>query len=105
MSLSNPDKKQLRRIGHELNPQVIIAQKGLSENIGKEIDRALEAHELIKVKLAIPDRDARRSICNEICQQLGAECIQSVGQVVLLFRAAKKQNKKLSNLVRHATGN
>ena len=47
MPLDNSDKKRFRSIGHNLNPVVIIAQKGLSENIIEEIDRALKDHELI----------------------------------------------------------
>ena len=62
MSLSNAEKKSLRAIGHSLNPIVIIAQNGLSENIRLEIERALKEHELIKVKLAIPDREAKKAL-------------------------------------------
>ena len=46
MSASNNDKKKFRTIGHQLKPVVIIAQKGLTENIKEEIDRALTDHEL-----------------------------------------------------------
>ena len=45
MSSSNSDKKKFRAIGHQLKPVVIIAQKGLTENIKEEIDRALTDHE------------------------------------------------------------
>ncbi len=102
MSLSNNDKKEFRRIGHELNPVVIIAQNGLSENIMAEIDRALESHELIKVKIAVPDRSARKAFADEICTKLNAVNVQSIGQVILLYRKAKNQDRKLSNLVRHS---
>ena len=49
MSLSNAEKKRFRAMSHALKPSVIIAQKGLTENVAQEIHRALEAHELIKI--------------------------------------------------------
>ena len=100
MSLSNLDKKRFRTIGHDLKPIVIIAQKGLTENIRQEIDRALESHELIKLKIQIPDRQAKQALVAEITAQAKAEVVQQVGHVVLLYRAAKRPDPKLSNLLR-----
>ena len=62
MSASNNDKKKFRTIGHQLKPVVIIAQKGLTENIKEEIDRALTDHELIKIKLLTSTRDAKKEL-------------------------------------------
>lgn len=100
MTINNADKKRFRQIGHLLNPIVTIAQKGLTENIREELQRALSDHELIKVKLAVGDRAARRELTATICADLNAECVQSIGHVILLYRAAKKPNPKLSNLKR-----
>jgi RNA-binding protein len=100
MTTSNEDKKHLRRLGHNLKPIVTIASKGLTETVSAEIERALTDHELIKVKLAVGDRDAKKAIIDEICSSCSAEVVQSIGHVVLLFRKAKKPNPKLSNLLR-----
>ena len=100
MSLSNTEKKQFRSIGHNLKPVVIIAQNGLSENVSQEIDRALKDHELIKVKVQIPDRDSKQQLIEEICKTHGAECVQTIGHIALLYRAAKKPDPRLSNLKR-----
>jgi len=100
MSLSNADKKQYRSIGHNLKPIVTIAQKGITDNIRQEIDRALTDHELIKLKLVSSDRDEKKLLTETICAELKAECIQSIGHVILLFRAARNPDKKLSNLSR-----
>ena len=51
MTSSNEDKKHLRRLGHNLKPVVTVAGNGLSENVSAEIARALNDHELIKIKL------------------------------------------------------
>lgn len=98
MTLSTETKKHFRTIGHGLNPVVTIAGNGLSEGVLAELDRALEDHELIKVKLAIADRDERNQTVADICTQTRAELIQEIGKVALIFRAAKKPNVKKSNV-------
>ncbi|MFT4887522.1 MAG: RNA-binding protein [Pseudohongiellaceae bacterium] len=100
MIITNIDKKKFRAIGHKLKPIVMIAQKGLSETVGEELDRALENHELIKVKIAAGERDDKKALTIEICKEFKAECIQSVGNIVLLYRPSKKPDPKLSNLKR-----
>ena len=100
MTLSNDDKKHLRRLGHNLKPVATVASKGLSESVLAEIDRALNDHELIKVKLAVGGSDAKRQATEIICEKLSANVVQSIGHIVLLLRKAKKPNAKLSNLLR-----
>ncbi|MBT5387541.1 MAG: YhbY family RNA-binding protein [Porticoccaceae bacterium] len=100
MTSSNEDKKYLRRLGHNLKPVVTIAGKGLTENVATEIDRALSDHELIKIKLAVGDRDAKKVLTDEICEKFNAQLVQSIGHILLLFRKAKTPNPKLSNLLR-----
>ena len=55
MDLSNQQKKQYRALGHKLKPVVMIADKGLSDGVKQELERALEDHELIKIKLSVND--------------------------------------------------
>ncbi len=98
VSLSNSEKKNFRAIGHNLSPVVIIAQNGLTENIRLEIERALNDHELIKLKLLVPDRDAKKALTKKICTDFSAECVQSIGHVILIYRAAKKPDPRLSNI-------
>ena len=100
MTISSADKKYLRSLGHQLKPVVTVAGNGLTETVLAELERALGDHELIKVKLAVGDRDAKKAIVNEICLQSKAILIQSIGHMILLFRKADKPNPKLSNLLR-----
>jgi len=101
-ALSIQERKRLRQIGHALNPVVMLGGQGLTENVIEETNRALNDHELIKVKIAGEDREARVAAINEIAQLTGAEIVQTIGKIVLLYKKAAKQNPKLSNLVRHA---
>ncbi len=94
------DKRQLRAIGHKLKPVVTVAGDGLSEGVTAELNRALNDHELIKIKLVAGSREARDAIAGEICRQLGAEMIQRIGNVALIMRRSEKPDPKLSNLIR-----
>lgn len=98
MSLTPEQKKQYRTLGHDLNPIVTVAGKGLSENIQLEVDRALEDHELIKVKFAVGDRTLKKALIRELCTIVEAELVQEIGNIALIYRAARKPNPKLSNL-------
>ena len=98
MTLSNDRKKQYRTLGHNLKPVVTIAGNGLSENVIDEMNRALEDHELIKVKLVIADRELRKQVIQEMSTKTRSTVIQEIGKVALIYRAAKKPNPKLSNI-------
>ena len=101
-STDNQTRKQFRAIGHKLNPVVIISN-GLSENISAELERALNDHELIKIRVNAADREEKQAILDSICKTHRAELIQLTGHIALLYRAALKQKRELSNLVRFAT--
>ena len=97
---ANTVQRQRRASGHKLKPGVTVAGNGLSEGVVAELDRALTDHELIKVKLAVGSREARAAVTREICERLGAELIQGVGNIVLVLRRSPKPDPRLSNLIR-----
>lgn len=94
------DKKQLRAIGHNLKPVIMVGQKGISDTLLAEADRSLNDHELIKIKLASTDRDLRRQQIEEVCSSCKAELVQTVGRMALIFRKNSRPNPKTSNLIR-----
>ncbi len=100
MSLTTDQKKRLRTRAHTLNPIVMVGGNGLTENVQLEVDRALEDHELIKVKFAVGDRDLKRDLIKELVAVVEAELVQEIGNVAVLFRASDEPNPKLSNLMR-----
>ena len=85
MSLNATQKKNLRGQAHHLKPLVTVADKGLSETVVAEIERALDDHELIKVKLR-GDREARKAWALNIAATCKAELIQTIGQVACFYR-------------------
>ena len=104
MSVSQQDKKRYRAIGHHLKPVLMLGSGGLSESVLEELQGRLEDHELIKVKVAAENRDDRNALINTMLEKSGAELIQRIGNIALLYRAAKKPNPKLSNILRAQQG-
>jgi RNA-binding protein len=85
MPLKASQKKKLRGLAHHLKPLVIVADKGLSETVLAEIERALFDHELIKVKLRA-ERKLRDEWARNIARQCDAELIQTIGQVACFYK-------------------
>ncbi|HBS41789.1 MAG TPA: ribosome assembly RNA-binding protein YhbY [Oceanospirillales bacterium] len=100
MALSNEQKKAYRSIGHTLNPVVTVAGQGLSTGVMEEMNRALNDHELIKVKVSVGDREVRDAVIAELLQSTGAELVQRIGNIALLLRRNPKAKPSLSNLSR-----
>jgi RNA-binding protein len=98
--LSQAQKKAFRSIGHHLDPVVTVSENGASEGVMAELDRALRDHELVKVKLALPDRDDRAALLDELAAGSGAELVQKIGKMALLYRHNPRVNPKLSNIQR-----
>lgn len=101
--MNKPDKrdiKRLRAIGHKLSPVVTVAGKGLTDAVLAELERALHDHELIKIKLAVGDRDARAALAQDICERSAAELVQSIGNVMVILRKNPNPDPRLSNLLR-----
>ena len=97
---TNQDIKQLRTIGHKLKPVVTIAGNGLTYSVKAELERALNDHELIKIKLAVGSREARSAVAQDVCSATRAQLVQSIGNVLLIVRRSAKPDPRLSNLIR-----
>jgi len=84
--------KHLKSLCHPLKPVVLIGQKGLHDRVIEEIDQALTHHELIKIKISA-ERETRKQMTRKISGQTQAEVIQSIGQMVCLFRRNSEEPK------------
>lgn len=86
MPLTPAQRSALRARAHALSPVVLIGGNGLTPAVLKEIDVALRAHELIKVQVAGEEKDTRALMQAQICEELAAEPVQSIGRMLVLFR-------------------
>jgi len=100
MALTNQKIKAYRSIGHQLKPVVMISDQGISEGVQQEIERALNDHELIKIKISCGDRVYKKELIGKVCDLSRCELVQTIGNIALIYRAASKPNPKLSNLLR-----
>ena len=86
MSLTEKQKRHLRGRAHALKPVVIVGQAGVTRPLLEEIGAALQAHELIKVKVNAGDREERAAMSERIVDETGADAVQRIGQMLVLFR-------------------
>jgi RNA-binding protein len=85
-SLSPKTRSVLRARAHSLKPVVWIAQRGLTEGALREVDRALDAHELIKIHAALGEREDRTRLLATLCRELKAEPVQIIGKMLIAYR-------------------
>ena len=84
--LSAAERKQLKARAHRLEPVVLIGTKGLTDDVVKEVDLALKAHGLIKVRAPELEREAREDALKALCERTGAESVQAIGKVFVIYR-------------------
>ena len=84
--LTAAQRKALKGRAHKLEPVVHIGAKGLTDEVVAEIDRALAAHELIKVRAASLDRESRDETLGQICDRTGAHPVQQIGKIFVIYR-------------------
>ena len=86
MSLPKNQLKFLRGLCHSLNPVIMIGQKGLTDEVINELNLALDHHELVKIKIAMDDREARHAMVASICEKSHSEAVQEIGKTVSVYR-------------------
>ena len=92
--LTPRQRQHLKARAHSLEPHVRVGHGGLTERLVAEIDRTLKAHQLIKVRIDVPDRDARAELCEDICARVDAVEVQRVGKVLVLWRPADDETSE-----------
>lgn len=93
MSLSPSQRRYLRSLAHDLKPVILLGAKGATEAVVKELDLALTHHELVKVKLSGGDKDERQEQIHFLAGGTGAENVQQIGHIVVLFRRNEDEPK------------
>lgn len=96
IELTPAQRRELRARAHHLSPVVTIAGNGLAPNVVAEIERSLQAHELIKVRIQGTERDQRDALMLELCNTLGAAPVQHIGNILVVWRERKAEEKKLA---------
>ena len=95
-SLTPRERAGLKARAHALEPVVHVGQAGLTDAVLAEVDRALTAHELIKVRIAVTDRAGREALGEELCSRTDAAAVQRVGKVIVLWRPRPEETPTAS---------
>lgn len=95
ITLTTAQRKAHRADAHHLDPVVIVGGDGLSPAVKKEIDAALNAHGLIKVRVFSDDRAAREEMLQTLTQELSAAPIQHIGKLLVLWRPIPEKEKAI----------
>jgi len=93
MPLSRPQIKYLVSLAHNLKPVIMIGQNGVTENILKELEIALDFHELVKIKIAGEDKENRLEMIEQLTRASSAEAVQKIGKTLSLYRRNNKKPK------------
>lgn len=90
---SSAQRKELRKLAHHLEPLVWVGKEGLSDDVVAAAVDALDAHELIKVKL-LALKDERKAVARELADR--ADCVLAgvIGHVVILYREHPDEEKR-----------
>ena len=94
MHLTSKKIQNLKSDAHSLKPVVMIGEKGLTSNILSEIDIALDAHELIKIKISGTDKASRKVIADKISISKKCTLVQIIGNILVLHRPNKTKGSK-----------
>jgi RNA-binding protein len=92
--LTPPERRALRARAHSLKPVVLVGHQGLTPAVLHEIDVALTAHELIKVRVFDDDREARDALLARISADLDCAAVQHLGKILTVWRPAPPEEKK-----------
>ena len=96
IQLTPAQRKDHRAEAHHLDPVVMVGGDGLTANVKKEIDAALNAHGLIKVRVFSDDRVARDEMFKTLADELNAAPIQHIGKLLVLWRPVPEKEKTVS---------
>jgi putative YhbY family RNA-binding protein len=93
LQLTPAERKQKRADAHHLDPAVIVGSAGLTPAVRQEVEMALQAHGLVKVRVALDDRGAREAVLGSLADELGAAAVQHIGKLLVLWRPPVEREK------------
>jgi len=91
--LNGRQRRKLKSLAHHLNPVVQIGQKGLTDSLIKAVDKALNDHELIKVKF-VDFKEEKHELAEEVSSGTGSALVGMIGNIAILYRENPELEKK-----------
>lgn len=91
--LTPAQRRELRAQAHHLNPVVLIGADGLTPAVEREVEAALSAHSLIKIRVFSGERGTREEILQSLTASLNAAAVQHIGKLLVLWRPSAPKKK------------
>ncbi len=91
--LSGKQKRKLKSLAHHLKPVVYIGKNGITTGLISAVEQALDDHELIKIKF-IDFKDEKRGFLERIAAETGAELLNLIGNIAIVFRQSRDESKR-----------
>lgn len=95
LNLTSAQTRFLRGQAHDLKAMLQVGGKGVTDALVAEVDNALEHHELIKVKVAAEDREARDSMIRTLAERTGAALVKRIGHTAVLYRPSRERPRQI----------
>ena len=105
MELTSKQRAQLRGIANSIDTIVIIGKDGITENLAKQANDALEAREIIKCKVLENSMLTAREACEELSRLTRSEQVQFIGTKFVLYRQHYDKSKRKIELIKDKAGN
>lgn len=86
LTLTERQRRYLKGLAHSLKPVVRLGNAGLTDAVASETDRALNDHELIKIKVPGGDREARDALLADLADRTGSALVHRIGNVAVFYR-------------------
>lgn len=101
LELTVTERLALKGRAHQLKPTVMIGNAGLTESVLREIEKTLQLHELIKIRV-MAERPEREAMLAEICTRLNAAAVQHIGKILVIYQPNPDANKiEIRQMPRH----
>jgi RNA-binding protein len=91
--ITSKQRSYLRSLANTMSPLFQVGKGGIEENFLKQVDDALEAREIIKISILGNSDYGAREASDMICEALGCEGVQSIGNKIVLYRKSRKNPK------------
>jgi RNA-binding protein len=91
--ITTKQRSYLRSLANSMDPIFQIGKSGIEENFLKQIDQALEARELIKIKTLNNSGITAREASDIICEELSCQGVQAIGSKLVIYRKSSKNPK------------
>ncbi|MFW6265042.1 MAG: ribosome assembly RNA-binding protein YhbY [Bacillota bacterium] len=91
--LTSKRRAYLRGQANRLNPIIQVGKDGINQGLIEQVDAALDDHELIKGRILNNSMEDVRDAANKLANEIGAEVVQVIGNVFVLFRRNDEEPK------------